>query len=108
MSETQELITIAIVMLGTAFTRFFPFFIFPEGKEPPAFITYLGRVLPYAVMGFLIIYCLKDVSFQKNFALPEAIAIFTVVVLQKWKKNSLISIAGGTVLYMFLVQVCFV
>lgn len=61
MTITQQIITVAVVVLGTMTTRFLPFLIFPEGKEPPAVITYLGTVLPYAVIGLLVVYCLKDV-----------------------------------------------
>lgn len=90
MTITQQIITVAVVVLGTMTTRFLPFIIFPEGKEPPAVITYLGKVLPYAVIG-----------------LPELIAILFIVALHKWKKSTLLSIGGGTVLYMVLVQTMF-
>ena len=108
MTVTQQIITIAAVVLGTMVTRFLPFLVFPEGKTPPKFITYLGTVLPYAVIGLLVIYCLKDAVFSSLHCLPELIAIAFIVVLRKWKKNTLLSIAGGTILYMFLVQVVFV
>lgn len=108
MTVTQQIITIASVVLGTMVTRFLPFLVFPEGKTPPKFITYLGTVLPYAVIGLLVIYCLKDAVFSSLHCLPELIAIAFIVVLHKWKKNTLLSIAGGTILYMFLVQVVFV
>lgn len=108
MTVTQQIITIAAVVLGTMVTRFLPFLVFPEGKTPPKFITYLGTVLPYAVIGLLVIYCLKDTVFSSLHCLPELIAIAFIVVLHKWKKNTLLSIAGGTILYMVLVQVVFV
>lgn len=108
MTVTQQIITIAAVVLGTMVTRFLPFLVFPEGKTPPKFITYLGTVLPYAVIGLLVIYCLKDAVFSSLHCLPELIAIAFIVVLHKWKKNTLLSIAGGTILYMILVQVVFV
>ena len=88
-------------------TRFLPFLIFPEGKTPPAYIQYLGKVLPYAVIGLLVIYCLKDVPASSTYGLPEAIAILFIMVLHKWKKNTLLSIGGGTILYMILVQMVF-
>ena len=88
-------------------TRFLPFLIFPEGKTPPSYITYLGTVLPYAVIGLLIVYCLKDAFTNGYFAVPEIISILFIVILHKWKKNTLLSIGGGTVLYMFLVQTFF-
>lgn len=104
MTTTQSIITIVAVVLGTMATRFLPFLIFPEGKTPPVFIQYLGKVLPYAVISLLIIYCLKDVPASTTHGLPEAIAILFIIVLHKWKKNTLLSIAGGTILYMILVQ----
>ena len=104
MTTTQEILTIAVVVLGTMLTRFLPFLIFPEGKKPPAYITYLGTVLPYAVIGLLVVYCLKDAVFT---SLPELIAIGFIIVIHKWKKNTLLSIGTGTVLYMLLVQTCF-
>ena len=74
---------------------------------PPAYIQYLGKVLPYAVIGLLVIYCLKDVPASSTYGLPEAIAILFIMVLHKWKKNTLLSIGGGTILYMILVQMVF-
>lgn len=103
----QSTITILAVVLGTMATRFLPFLIFPEGKEPPKFITYLGTVLPYAVIGLLVIYCVKDALWTSFHGLPELIAILFIIFLHKWKKNTLLSIGAGTVLYMFLVQTCF-
>ncbi len=107
MSVGQSVLTIAVVVLGTMLTRFLPFLIFPEGKTPPKFITYLGTVLPYAVIGLLVVYCLKGVPTAAWHGLPEAAAILFIVLLHKWRHNTLLSIAGGTALYMFLVQVCF-
>ena len=105
--KTQAIITIAAVVLGTMATRFIPFIIFPEGKNPPEFVKYLGTVLPYAAIGLLVIYCLKDVPASSTHGLPEAIAILFIVWIHKWKKNTLLSIGGGTVLYMVLVQTVF-
>ncbi len=107
MTTTQEILTIAVVVLGTMLTRFLPFLIFPEGKTPPAYITYLGTVLPYAVIGLLVVYCLKDAVFTSFHGLPELIAIGFIIVIHKWKKNTLLSIGTGTILYMLLVQTCF-
>ncbi len=104
MTTVQSIITIIVVVLGTMVTRFLPFFIFPEGKKPPRFITYLGTVLPYAVIGMLVIYCLKDALYTDFHGLPELIAIGFIMILHKWKKNTLLSIGAGTVLYMVLVQ----
>ena len=108
MTITQQIITVAVVVLGTMTTRFLPFLIFPEGKEPPAVITYLGTVLPYAVIGLLVVYCLKEVSFLRSpYGLPETMGVAAVAGLHVWKRNTLLSIAGGTVLYMVLVQLVF-
>ena len=107
MTTTQRIITIAIVVLGTMTTRFLPFIIFPEGKTPPKFISYLGTVLPYAVIGLLVVYCLKDAFFASYHGLPELISILCIVALYKWKKNTLLSIGAGTVIYMILTQTCF-
>lgn len=104
MTTTEELLTILVVVAGTMLTRFLPFLIFPEGKTPPKYITYLGTVLPYAVIGLLVVYCLKDAVFVEFHGLPELIAIALIVVLHKRKKNTLLSIAAGTVFYMALVQ----
>lgn len=94
-------------LLGTMVTRFLPFLIFPEGKEPPEFIQYLGKVLPYAVIGLLVIYCLKDVPGSGTYGIPEFLAIVFIVLLHRWKKSILLSIGGGTVFYMLLVQYVF-
>ena len=104
MTTIHHIITILAVMAGTMLTRFLPFLIFPEGKNPPRYITWLGTVLPHAVIGLLVVYCLKDAVFSAYHGLPELIAIVFLFVLHKWKRNTLLSIAGGTVLYMVLVQ----
>ena len=108
MTLGQQLITIGMVVLGTMLTRFVPFIVFPAGKPTPKYITYLGRVLPAAVFGMLVVYCLKDVSFLTGWhGLPELISIAVVVGLHLWKRQMLLSIAGGTVCYMLLVQLVF-
>ena len=108
MTVTQQILTVAAVVCGTLVTRFLPFLVFPAGKPTPKYITYLGRVLPGAVFGMLVIYCLKGVDvFTGSHGLPELIAIAAVVGLHLWKKQMLLSIAGGTVLYMLLVQFLF-
>ena len=108
MTVAQSALTILAVVAATMLTRFLPFLIFPEGKTPPAAVTYLGTVLPYAVIGLLVVYCLKDAVFTSWHGLPGLIAIVFIVALHKWKKNTLLSIAGGTILYMILVQNIFV
>jgi len=108
MTHTQQIITIAMVVLGTVITRFLPFIVFPSGRPTPKYIQYLGKVLPSAVFGLLIIYCLKNVSvFTGSHAIPELISIAFVIVLHLWKRQMLLSIAGGTVCYMLLVQFVF-
>lgn len=107
MTTLQSIATVLAVVLGTMTTRFLPFLIFPEGKTPPKFITYLVTVLPYAVIGLLVVYCIKDALWTSFHGLPELIAILFIVVLHKWKKNTLLSIGAGTILYMVLVQTCF-
>ena len=107
MTTLQAVLTIAAVVLGTVLTRFLPFWIFPEGKTPPAIVTYLGRVLPCAVTGLLIVYGLKDAVFTAFHGLPELLSIAVVVLLHRWKRNLLLSMVGGTALYMLLVQTVF-
>lgn len=105
---TQQVITIAMVVLGTMITRFLPFVIFPAGKTTPAYVRYLGRVIPAAALGLLVIYCLKDVDFLGgSHGLPELISMSAVTALHFWKRQMLLSIAGGTVVYMLLVQFVF-
>ena len=100
---------IAVMAAATVITRFLPFWIFPANRRIPGAVLYLGRVLPYAVSALLVVYCLKDVSFtQAPYGLAEILSILLIVALHCWKRNMLISIAGGTVLYMFLVQMVFV
>ena len=109
MSLTEQIITIAVVILGTVLTRALPFIIFPENKPTPAYVKYLGNVLPAAVIGLLVVFSLKDVSIMSTYhALPEAIAVAVIILLHWWRRNMLISIAGGTIVYMLLVQLVFV
>lgn len=108
MTVTQQMITIGMVVLGTMLTRFIPFMVFPAGKDTPKYVQYLGKVLPAAVFGLLVVYCLKNVSlFAGSHGIPEMISITVVVALHLWKRQMLISIAGGTVCYMLLVQFVF-
>ena len=104
----HDVLLIAAGVLVTMATRFLPFLIFGEKRKTPPIIEYLGTVLPCAIMGMLVVYCLKDVSFVKNpFGIPELIACAVVAALHVWKRNSLLSIGGGTVCYMLLVQLIF-
>ena len=108
MTSSQQIITIAMVVLGTALTRFLPFLLFPAGKPTPKYIRYLGKVLPPAVFGLFVVYSLKDVNlFAGSHGVPEAISVALVAALHLWKRNMLLSIAGGTICYMALVQFVF-
>ena len=108
MTEVQSAVTIGAVVLGTMATRFLPFLVFPKGKTPPKFVQYLGKVLPCAAIGLLVVYCFKDVASSGTYGIPGILSVLLIIVLHKWKKNTLLSIGGGTALYMLLVQTCFV
>lgn len=107
---TQQLfIFFGLVILGTILTRALPFFLFPEKRKIPKSIQYLADVLPFTIIGMLVVYCLKDISFtHSTHAIPEAISIAAIVALHLWKNNTLLSIGGGSLLYMVLVQFVFV
>lgn len=95
-------------MLGTAMTRFLPFLIFPGDRPVPKYVQYLGKVLPSAVFGLLVVYCLRNVNILSgSHGIPELISIAAVAGLHLWKRQMLLSIAGGTVCYMMLVQMVF-
>ena len=99
---------IVVATLVTMATRFTPFLVFGNGKKTPPIITYLGKVLPFAIMGMLVVYCMKDVSFlSAPFGIPELLSCAAVAVLHLWKRNTLLSIGAGTVFYMVLVQLIF-
>ena len=104
MTLTEQILTIVILAATTALTRFLPFLVF-RGKKTPQYVTYLSGVLPPAVFGMLVVYCLKDVDFTSgHHGLPELIGIAVTCILHMWKRQMLISILGGTVAYMLLVQ----
>lgn len=108
MNSGYVFLMIAALALGTVITRFLPFALFPAGKKQPRFLEYLGKNLPYAAMGLLVVYCLKGINlFQGTRGIPELLAVAVTAGLQTWKKNSLLSIGAGTVFYMFLVQMVF-
>ena len=99
---------VLVAAVVTAALRFAPFLIFGRGKETPELILYLGKVLPFAIMGMLVVYCLRNISFSAiPFGIPEVISVALVVGLHVWKKNTLLSIISGTVCYMLLVQFVF-
>lgn len=105
LTAIQTLIIIIVIAIGTMITRFTPFILFPEGKEKPKYILYLGKVLPPAMMGLLVVYCLKSVSIlSSSHGVPEILAILSIILLHKWKNNVLLSIGGSTLIYMMLVQ----
>lgn len=108
MTITQQIITIGLCIGGTMLTRFVPFILFNENRKTPAFIQYIGKVLPAAIFGMLVVYCLRNVSiFQGSHGIPELIAIVVTVLLHLWKRQMLLSIAGGTVCYMLLIHFVF-
>ena len=108
MTVPQQIITIALCVAGTMLTRFLPFLVFSPRKETPKYIQYLGKALPCAIFGMLVVYCLKNVSLLSgSHGLPELIAIAVTIALHLWRKQMLLSIAGGTACYMILVQFLF-
>ena len=105
MTILQRMITIGSVVFGTIITRFLPFLIFPAEKPTPKYIQYLGKFLPSAVFGMLVIYCLKNVEvLHGTHGIPEGISILVTTVLHLWKKNMFLSIAGGTICYMLILH----
>lgn len=108
MAEIHSVLIIAVISLVTVLLRFLPFLIFSGKRKTPQFLLWLGQVLPCAVMGMLVVYCLRNVSlFSSSHGIPELVSCLLVVLLYLWKKNSLISITGGTICYMLLVQLVF-
>ena len=108
MNNLHSVLIIAVAALVTIALRFLPFFIFGENRKTPPLIAYLGQVLPYSIMGMLVVYCLKDVSLTRApFGIPEAIGCAVVALLHIWKRSTLLSIGAGTVCYMLLVQFIF-
>ena len=108
MTLEQQIITIGMVVLGTVITRFLPFIIFPAGKPTPKYIQYLGKVIPGAIFGLLVVYALRNTDILTgSHGLPEVIAIDIIIPVHVWRRNMLISIASGTISYMLLVQFVF-
>ena len=109
MTITQQIITIGLCIAGTMLMRFLPFILFNENRKTPAFINYIGKVLPAAVFGMLVVYCLRNVNILRgSHGIPELIAIMVTVCLHLWKRQMLLSIAGGTVCYMLLIHFIFI
>ena len=108
MTLTQQIIIIAMCVLGTLIMRALPFFVFSSKRPTPNIIKYLGVALPAAIFGMLVVYCLKGVSvLTAPHGIPELIAICAVVGIHLWRRNMLLSIFSGTALYMLLVQLVF-
>lgn len=108
MTDMHTWLIVAVIALVTILLRFLPFLIFRCNRKTPKIIEKLGRILPYAIMGMLVVYCLKDISFADvGGFLPQLIACAVVAVLYVWRKNTLLSIVCGTVCYMLLVQLVF-
>ena len=104
----HAVLVIAVTALVTMLLRFVPFLLFGGKRETPAYISYLGRLLPYAVMAMLVVYCLRNISFlSAPFGVPELISCAVVALLHVWKRSSILSILGGTACYMLLVQLVF-
>ena len=108
LSTGAAIAAIAVMAIVTFLTRVLPFLLFDRGESPPKLVLYLGRVLPPAIIAMLIVYCLRGVSFSTPGGwVPQLLCVAVVVALHLWKHNNLLSIFGGTVLYMILVQAVF-
>ena len=108
MSDLHSALLIAVMALVTAVLRFLPFLIFGETRKTPPLVAYLGQVLPFAIMGMLVVYCLKDISFSAApFGIPELVGCAVVALLHIWKRSTLLSIGAGTLCYMLLVPFVF-
>ena len=104
----NPVLLIAVVAVVTALLRFLPFWVFGENRTTPQWLLRMGRLLPYAIMGMLVVYCLKDVTLTTApFGLPEFLGCAIVAGLHIWKRNTLLSIGGGTLCYMLLIQFVF-
>jgi len=105
MNTTHSILLVAVVAGVTVTLRFLPFLIFSGKRQTPAYVSYLGKVLPFAIMGMLVVYCLRNISFSAfPFGLPELLGCAVVAAVHLWKRNNLLSIAAGTIFYMLLVQ----
>jgi len=108
MNNSHAVLLIVITASVTIALRFLPFLIFREGKKTPALLTYLGKVLPFAIMGMLVVYCLKGIRLtEAPYGIPELLSCTIVAGLHIWKRNTLLSIGLGTLTYMLLVQLVF-
>ena len=109
MTLTEQIVTIGICVLAVQFTRWLPFWAFPANRPIPEYIRYLGKVLPAAMFGMLVVYCYKNLDVLSGYhGLPDFLAGVLVLVLHFWRKNMFLSIAAGTIFYMILVQRVFI
>ena len=109
MTDLHSVKLIAVIALVTIILRFLPFLIFSRKQKTPAYVSYLGKVLPFSIMGMLVVYCLRNISFSAApFGIPELLSCAAVAALHLWKRNTLLSIAAGTIFYMLMVQLIFV
>lgn len=109
LTTSQTLIIIFLAALATMTTRFLPFILFKGNRSTNSYIKYLGQVLPYSAIGLLVVYCLRNVNLTVSpYGIPEAISILAIGILHYWKGNTLLSIGGGTLIYMILIQKVFV
>lgn len=107
MSTVHTLLIIGVIALVTLFTRALPFLLFDHGERPPRWVTYLGQVLPPAIMALLVVYCLRNIDLLAgNHGLPQLICVAVAALLHLWKGNTLVSIFGATALYMALIRIC--
>ncbi len=107
MNNIHSILTVAVIAIVTILLRVVPFLIF-RNKQTPKFVIYLGKVLPYAIMGMLVVYCLKGTSFISSpYGIPEIVACLVVVLMHIWRRNTLLSIISGTLVYMAFVQLIF-
>ena len=107
MSTVHTLLIIGVIALVTLFTRALPFLLFDHGERPPRWVTYLGQVLPPAIMALLVVYCLRNIDLLAgNHGLPQLICVAVAALLHLWKGNTLVSIFGAPALYMALIRLC--
>lgn len=105
MTSTQMVVTVAVAVAGTVATRFLPYLLFSEGRPVPETVRYLGHVLPPAVFGLLVVYCLRNVSLAAwPFGIPEVVSLAVVAALYAWRRDMLVPMVGGTAVYMLLIR----
>lgn len=109
MTESQQWITVLMISAGLILTRFIIFWVFPASKKPPAGIEYLGKVLPAAAIALVLVYSLKDTQVLTfPYGIPEVLGVLVVILIHRWRRNTLLSVAAGTITYMLLIQFVFV